>query len=115
MITTKALLLYRPGEACGLLESIFQPIVQACGSFRLVVTFGSREYLRNRNFSQPVQLRVLNVIKHWVDQHFYDFEQPDGHLIDKLEVFLNECSGKAMHKWVDGIRKKIYLRVSSNF
>ena len=44
MITTKALLLYRPGEACGLLESIFQPIVQACGSFRLVVTFGSREY-----------------------------------------------------------------------
>ena len=43
LITTKALLLYRPGEACGLLESIFQPIVQACGSFRLVVTFGSRE------------------------------------------------------------------------
>ena len=72
-------------------------------------------YIRNRNFSQPVQLRVLNVIKHWVDQHFYDFEQPDGHLIDKLEVFLNECSGKAMHKWVDGIRKKIYLRVSAKF
>ena len=45
MITMKALLLYRPGEACGLLESIFQPIVQACDSFRLVVTFGSREYV----------------------------------------------------------------------
>ena len=44
----KALLLYRPGEACGLLESIFQPIVQACGSFRLVVTFGSREYAKNK-------------------------------------------------------------------
>ena len=43
LITTKALLLYRPGEACGLLESIFQAIVQACGSFRLVVKFGSRE------------------------------------------------------------------------
>ena len=73
MITTKALLLYRPGEACGLfsticdfeeeigkalitrkallrpreacrlLESINQPMVQACGSFRLVVTLGSRE------------------------------------------------------------------------
>ena len=38
LITTKALLLYRPGEASGLLESIFQLIVQACGSFRLVVT-----------------------------------------------------------------------------
>ena len=43
LITMKALLLYRPGEACGLLESIFQPTVQACGSFRLVVTFGSQE------------------------------------------------------------------------
>ena len=48
LITSKALLLYRPGEACGLLESIFQPIVQACGSFRLVVTFGSREYAKNK-------------------------------------------------------------------
>ena len=45
LITTKALLLFRPGEACGLLESIFQPIAQVCGSFRLVVTFGSREYV----------------------------------------------------------------------
>ena len=43
LITTKALLLHRPGEASGLLEPIFQLIVQACGSFRLVVTFGIRE------------------------------------------------------------------------
>ena len=43
LITMKALLLYIPGEACGLLESIFQPIVQVCGSFHLVATFGSRE------------------------------------------------------------------------
>ena len=41
LITANALLLYRPGKACGLLESIFQSIVQVCGSFRLVVTFGS--------------------------------------------------------------------------
>ena len=33
LITTNVLLLYRPGEACGILESIFQPIVQVCGSF----------------------------------------------------------------------------------
>ena len=50
LITTKALLLYRPGEACGSLESIFQPIVQACGSFRLVVTFGSWEYVFFRKY-----------------------------------------------------------------
>ena len=29
LITAKALRLYRPMEACGLWESIFQPIVQA--------------------------------------------------------------------------------------
>ena len=55
------MLLYRPGEACGLLESIFQPIVQVCDSFRLVVAFGSREYrcsnkistLNTKTFSVP--------------------------------------------------------------
>ena len=41
LITIKALLLYRPWENYGLSESIFHPIVQACGFFRLVVTFGS--------------------------------------------------------------------------
>ena len=44
MITMKAMLLYRPGEACGLLGSIFQPTVQACGSFRSCFTFRIQEY-----------------------------------------------------------------------
>ena len=54
------------------------------------------------------------MLKHWVDAHFYDFELPDGHLMDKLESFLSdvESGGKSMGKWVDNIRKKIYLKVT---
>lgn len=70
-----------------------------------------REMLKRfrKEYAQPVQFRVLNVLRHWIDKHWYDFER-ESQLLDMLNEFLNEKLAKShtkVAKWCHHIRSVV--------
>lgn len=65
-----------------------------------------------KEYIKPVQFRVVNVLRHWVDHHYYDFER-DQSLLHTLNTFLKNVKGKAMKKMAESILKVIRRRFES--
>lgn len=65
-----------------------------------------------KEFQQPVKFRVINVLRHWVDQHFYDFERSPP-LLAKLCTFLESVQGRPVRKWVLSVLKLVRRKMSA--
>lgn len=50
--------------------------------------------------------RVLNVLRHWVENHYYDFEQEPS-LLEQLKEFVSTVRAKNMQKWVASIHRAL--------
>lgn len=73
-----------------------------------------REMLKRfqKEYKQPVQFRVLNVLRQWIDHHYYDFQR-DEQLLKRLHDFLHENGPQAvrnMRKLFDHIFKVLERR-----
>ena len=73
----------------------------------MVELFSSAQLFTNGFF---VPFRVLNVIRQWVDNHYYDFAR-DPELLAKLKKMLSSVNGRAVSKWVDSINRIIERKV----
>ena len=50
--------------------------------------------------------RVLNVLRHWVENHYYDFEQDPADL-NHLKTFVGTVKAKNVQKWVSSIHRAL--------
>ena len=49
---------------------------------------------------------MLNVFRHWVEFHYYDFER-EPKLLAMLEEFVGSIRSRSMQKWVTSIHRAL--------
>ena len=65
-----------------------------------------------KEYLEPIQLRVLNVLKKWVESHYYDLD--DG-MKKKLDEFLNQLKDKKQRKnLIDSLISRLEKKEKSN-
>lgn len=69
-----------------------------------------RQYLKRfrQEYSKPVKMRVINVLKIWIKSHYHDFERNPA-LLEKLLSFLDEVNrtDKILESLINAIKKTI--------
>lgn len=69
------------------------------------------EELANYENLLPIRkLRVINVLKKWVENHVHDFSL-DVEFIKKFVVFLDEVIAADNHKWADHLKRIVEARI----
>lgn len=75
-----------------------------------------RHYLKRfrQEYSKPVKMRVINVLKSWIKNHYYDFERHPT-LLENLDKFLNEViqTDKVLQSLINSIKKSIEQKKTS--
>lgn len=75
-----------------------------------------KHYLKRfrQEYTKPVKMRVINVLKSWIKNHYYDFERHPT-LLDKLNLFLDEIynNDKVLRSLIVSIKKLIYQKRTS--
>ena len=57
-------------------------------------------------FTFSLMARVLNVLHHWVKDHYYDFQQ-DPSVLEQLKEFVGTVKAKNMQKWIASIHRAL--------
>lgn len=75
-----------------------------------------KQYLKRfrQEYTKPVKMRVINVLKSWIKNHYYDFERHPT-LLDKLNYFLDEIynNDKVLRSLIVSIKKLIHQKRTS--